>query len=176
MADNGAKSNYEFYYTLEDKEIVNALRTSGLYKNSGKRAMIETIILGVMAAIFLASFFARGYRTFDVAMGLLSLAIIFFLNWYPRHDMKKQASKCEKNIKLRVYTDKLYVYMNEGDTINIDLRDSTIVRAKSEKLISIMPKGGGILVVPEGKIPPNYKLEVINILLKEREENVVKIK
>ncbi len=108
---------FEFSYALEDREILDGLRTSGIYKTSGKRAVIETAVLAVMGIIAFVLFFVRDRQPFDLILGILCIVIIFVLNWYPRNDMKKRMRNMEdseRKIRLRVYEDRIYVYAKES--------------------------------------------------------------
>ncbi len=162
---------FEFAYTLEDREILDGLRTSGIYKTSGKRAVIETAVLAAMGILAIVLFIVRDRQPFDLILGILCFIIIFALNWYPRHDMKKRMRGMEedaKNIRLRVYEDKIYVYTN--DTSVIDLRETTVKWAKKVKIFSLMPKAGGILILPEEKIPEADREKIIKTLMRNRED------
>lgn len=161
--------NYDFSYQLDDVEVMNALKTCGIYKTTGKRAVIETVILLAMGVIFLLSFIMRGQQVFDIAMFSLCVVIALVLNLYPRYDMKKRSKDCDKNIKLRVYPEKMYLYAPTGEALHIELKDAKITRAQKVGIISVMPKAGGLLIISEPKIPAGFRDEVIEILMKKRE-------
>ncbi len=162
---------FEFSYALEDREILDGLRTSGIYKTSGKRAVIETAVLAVMGIIAFVLFFVRDRQPFDLILGILCIVIIFVLNWYPRNDMKKRMRNMEdseRKIRLRVYEDRIYVYAKESSEMN--LNETVVRRAERVKIISLMPKAGGILLLPEEKIPEADRQAVIDILMKNSED------
>ena len=60
-------ASFQFSYTLTEQEVYDGLRLSGVYKLSGKRAWIETILLGVFFLFFLYSFLMER-KGFDLAM------------------------------------------------------------------------------------------------------------
>lgn len=154
---------YEFSYDLTEEEIISGLKISGIYKSTGKRAVIETVVLAVMFLIFTVSFIISP-QWFDIAMALLCLIIILALNLVPRIDMRRQAAKGEKKVMMRVYPDKLYVYSKQGTT-PIDLHDKhRITYSNKLQLITLVIKTGGILVIPVRAIPEENRGKVVEIL------------
>ena len=62
-------SSLQFSYTLTEEEIYRGLRLSGIYKLTGKRALIESILLVVFFLFFFISFLID-QGTFDLVMSL----------------------------------------------------------------------------------------------------------
>ena len=83
----------EFSYTLTEKEVYDGLRLSGVYRTTGKRAVVETAILGVFCLFFLVSYVLQK-ETFNLIMTFVSLGVLLALNLVPRLDMRKQAKNC----------------------------------------------------------------------------------
>lgn len=161
------KEYYDLEYDLTEKEVLDGLRTSGIYKTSGKRAIIESAILAVFCAFFTYMAITRT-DGFDIAMAALSFIVICALNIVPRYDMKKQSRVSDKHVKMRVYRDKdkIFVY-GKTDPTPIDLSgDNKVVHAKKVEIISIILKSGGILIIPERVIPEEDREDVKSILLK----------
>lgn len=161
-------SYYELDYVLTPAEIYTGLKKSGLYKTSGKRAVIETILLAAMGIAFLVTFIVRR-NPFDIAMFAVCCVVVFALNFLPRHDMKKQAKKGEDTLKLRVYSDRLYVYTKK-ESIPIELSgNAKVTHLKADGLFVVLPQGGGALIVPERAIPDDDRAAIFKRLLNRQE-------
>ena len=68
-------SHIEFSYTLTEEEVFEGLKYSGIYKTSGKRAVIETSVLAVLFLFFLISFLYNK-EFFNLVMGLITLGVV----------------------------------------------------------------------------------------------------
>ena len=83
-------SHIEFSYTLTEEEVFEGLKYSGIYKISGKRAVIETSVLAALFLFFLISFLYNK-EFFNLVMGLITLGVVLGVTLVPRLDMRKQA-------------------------------------------------------------------------------------
>lgn len=151
-------SYYEFSYTLTEDEIVQGLKASGSYKSMGKRGIIETVILAAFTIFFVVSYFQRG-QVFDIVMSGICILVMLMLNLIPRLDMRKQSRKGEKDVLLRIYPGKIYIYTKD-DTITIELAKSKIRCGSKSGVYAIMMEQGGILVVPERVLPAEGKSDI----------------
>lgn len=156
-------SYYELSYTLTEQEVKDGLLLSGLYKTTGKRAVIETIILAALFVVFIISYVMK-QRAFDLIMAFICMLAAVLLNLLPRLDMKKKAQDGEKNIKLRIYKGKIYIYLKEH-TLTMELDDQVrIMRSEEKGLITVYPKSGGLLMIPERIFPKGSEAHILAML------------
>jgi len=151
-------SYYEFSYILTEDEIVKGLKASGSYKSMGKRGIIETVILAAFTVFFLVSYFRTG-QVLDVVMSGVCILVLTMLNLIPRLDMRKQSRKGQKDVMLRIYPGKIFIYTKD-DTITIDIAKSKICYCKKDEVYAIMMEQGGILVVPERVLPAEGRSDI----------------
>lgn len=151
-------SYYEFSYKLTEDEIVQGLKASGSYKSMGKRGIIETVILAAFTVFFLVSYF-RGGQVFDMVMSGVCILVLLMLNLIPRLDMRRQSRKGEKDVMLRIYPGKIYIYM-KNDTVTVDIAKSKIRHGKKDGVYVIIMEQGGMLVVPERVLPAEGKSDI----------------
>lgn len=160
----------KFSYTLTDQELYDGLRLSGIYKTSGKRAMIETGILGAFCLLFLASYFWK-WEIFNLIMALVSLGVLLALNLVPRMDMKKQVKEAEREIRLQLSPLKIQVETKAGlKTIPLDgTSEIKLVGKPGKKLIVVRIATGGLFLLPLRVFPEAEREKALNWLLEEAE-------
>ncbi len=159
-------ASFQFSYTLTEQEVYDGLRLSGVYKLSGKRAWIETILLGVFFLFFLYSFLMER-KGFDLAMTLISALVLVALNLVPRLDMRSKAKNGLREIKLRLYANKLYADTKAG-TQSVDLDGSVPIRTvktKEGQLLCVLLPEGGLLIIPLRAIPKEIRGQALSLLL-----------
>jgi hypothetical protein len=155
----------ELSYTLTQREAFDGLRLSGIYKTSGTRAIVETVILAVFCVYFIVSYILWK-DLLNLVLAFVSFGVILGVTLVPRLDMLKQSKQPQRPIKLRLYPNKLYVDL-EGNTHAIDPSAAKIrlVKAgKEEKLITIMPSDGSLLVIPLRAVPKESLSLVLSLL------------
>lgn len=161
-----------FSYTLSEQEVYTGLRLSGAYKSTGRRGLVETIVLVVFCIFFLIAYI-RERDTFSLVMALVSAAVAVVLNLVPRLDMRKQAKKGRRDIKLRLYPDKLFVDTQDGSQ-KLLLDGSSTIRAvgrKQQRMVVVLMEKGGLLLIPERAIPKEIRGRALSILLQhDRDE------
>lgn len=156
----------EFSYTLTEKEVYDGLRLSGVYRTTGKRAVVETVILGVFCLFFLVSYVLQK-ELFNLIMTFVSFGVLLLLNLVPRLDMRRQAKRCHREVKLRLYPDKFYMETAAGSQCVL-LDGSSEVKAvgkKDNKLLIVHIAGGGLLVIPLRAIPETIRGQALSFLL-----------
>lgn len=158
----------QFDYTLTEQEIFDGLRLSGIYKTSGKRALIESILLAVFAAIFLATYIWK-QDVFSLVMAIVSLVLLALLFLVPTVDMKRQAKNCQRDVKLKLYAKSVFIETAEGSqTIALDSTSKRkAVGKKGAQLITVRPDTGGLLVIPLRAIPMDIRGQAVSILLQD---------
>lgn len=154
----------QFFYTLQEQEMINGLQTCGLYKGTGKRGKIESGMLAGLFVLFTVFFFMR-WEWFDLAIAGVCAVIGVLLNLLPYLDMKKKAKECDKEINMRVYPYEIYVYL-EKQTISVPLKKGTkITYSKKKAVYTVRPQNGGLLVIPERVIPQEKREKIKRMFL-----------
>lgn len=157
-------SHIEFSYTLTEEEVFEGLKYSGIYKTSGKRAVIETSVLAVLFLFFLISFLYNK-EFFNLVMGLITLGVVLGVTLVPRLDMRKQAKQGQNTVKVRLYEDKLYADTAEGSR-KISLQGAKVKTVgKKTQLTAVLPEDGGLLLIPVRAIPKDVRGRALNLLL-----------
>lgn len=159
-------ASFQFSYTLTQQEVYDGLRLSGVYKQSGKRAIIESVLLGVFFLFFLVSFLLE-WDAFDLGMTLVAGVVILVLNLVPRLDMKRKAKQGLRDVKLRLYAKKAYIDTKAGSQ-SIDLDGSAAIKAvkgKEGQMVTALLPEGGLLIIPVRAIPKEIRGQVLNLLL-----------
>ena len=155
----------QFSYTLTEQEVYDGLRLSGVYKTTGKRAVVETIILAVFFLFFVVSYILK-QEVFSLVMAIVSAAVLAALNVVPRADMRRQAKKGQRDVSVRLYPTKMYVKTEQGDQcILLDGSSKIAVVGKARQLISVQIAGGGLLIIPVRGIPKDIRGQAMNFLL-----------
>lgn len=159
-----SNSKYEeLSYTLEESEIIDGMKISGVYRKNGKKSIIQMAVLLLVFGLFLVSFVMSG-EFYNILLALFSLLIIAVVYFLPILDMKRHAKKGEKNVKIRVYQDKVYYYP-KGETKIIELQgENYAVYSKEKSVISVVIKTGGILIIPTRVISPEKIDRVLELL------------
>lgn len=153
----------EFSYTLQEDEIIKALRASGYYHAGPVRIILELLVLLALSVFFLVSFFLSQEK-FNLAMALVCLIVAGFLYFLPRHDAKKKAAQAEKDVRLRLYPTALYYY-GSGDTVEIPLKQAKIFYDEKDQIMAVMPENGGFLTIPFRALPKERKAQISHQLL-----------
>ncbi len=158
----------QFDYTLTEGEIYDGLRLSGIYKTSGKRALVESILLAVFAAIFLGTYIWK-QDVFSLIMAIVSLVLLVLLNVVPMADMKRQVKNCRRDVKLKLYAKSVFIETADGgQTIALDgTSKRKAVGKKGSQLITVRPETGGLLVIPLRAIPMEIRGQAVSILLQD---------
>lgn len=104
-------------------------------------------------------------------MALLSFVVVLAVNLIPRLDMRKQAKKGEKQVKIRLYEQKLYADTAQGSQeVALDgINEVKLVGKKGtdSKLVTICLAEGGLLILPVRAIPQEIRGKVLGTLLQE---------
>ena len=153
----------DLIYTLDEKEAYTAIKKSGMYKNTGKRAIIENIILAVFAFFFFYAYFANhtnGEGFFNLVMGILCLVFIVVLNVIPITAMKKQSKNSSKELKMHLTVSK--ITMSDGkNTWGIPLDGTSRYKlVDDDKLILIKTPDRQLVVLPTRAIPREMTVEI----------------
>lgn len=155
-------SSIDLIYTLEEKEAYTALKKSGLYKTSGKRAVIENIILALFAVFFFYGHFSNPGGWFNLVMGIVCVAFIIFINVVPAFDMKKQAKLSSQGKKLKMHLTPNKLTMSDGENSwSIPLDGSSKYKlVDDDRLILIITPERQMAVLPTRAIPRELTVEI----------------
>ena len=154
-------SYFEFSYVLTDRETLDGLQLTGAYKKSmGKRAIVETVLLAVMFLFFSGNFIVKRQIS-DLLFAGLCVLLVGLLHFLPRMQIRKQAAQGEKNLSLRVYPERIYVYIKEK-TVQIPLHaDTKLQVSKDKELMTLEPENGTLLILPKRAIPEEAREKVL---------------
>ena len=103
---------------LTQDEIYKCLYNSNLFKTKGKRAVIESIILGLAAVIFFSIYFTTTsqYNHYNLIFGIISLltiAIIWIVPYVYLNNLAKMMAD-GKNIEAEIYPTHIDIGRNDG--------------------------------------------------------------
>lgn len=150
----------DFSYSLEEEEIYKSLKYSGLYKTTGKRAIIENAVLFAMGAMFVASYF-QSRSNFNLIIGIICFIFIGVIAIVPTADMKSQAKKqAGKEIKMHLTMNKM-IMKDDEDQWTIPLDGTSKCRiVDNEKLILIITPDKQLISVPVRALPADRSYEI----------------
>lgn len=113
VADDAAEyeeqqTGIKLSYILRQNEIVEGLKKSGFCKTTGKRAIIESVILAASAVLFLFTYFMKNdARSLPISIiCVLLIAVIWIV---PQQGMKNRAKQLAdgKEIHMEIYPDSI---------------------------------------------------------------------
>ena len=151
----------DLIYTLDEKEAYTAIKKSGIYKNTGKRAIIENIVLAVFSFFFFyGQFSGSNEGWFNLIMGILCIVFIVVLNVIPAAAMKKQAKNSSRELKMHLTVSK--ITMSDGkNTWGIPLDGTSRYKlVDNDKLILIKTPDRQLVVLPTRAIPREMTVEI----------------
>ncbi|MGI6255824.1 MAG: hypothetical protein ACOYJZ_09375 [Acutalibacter sp.] len=167
-------SSLQFSYTLTEEEAYRGLRLSGVYKGlTGKRAVVETVLLVVFFLFFLGSYLVqRG--TFDLAMAVICLILLGALTLVPHLEMKRRAKTNLRDVHIRMTRTKLWATTQAGEEL-FPLDDGSVTfrvvgKEKDGKLLTGVSPQDGLLILPVRAIPQENRGWVLSLLLGGQEE------
>mgnify|MGYP001375491346 CR=1 FL=1 len=147
-------------YQLRTEEVFSCLKRSGFCKTSGRRAVVETILLCAVGILFFVSFFflSGGYNS--LTLGILSFLLIGVIWLVPRQGMKMRARALAdgKNIHVSIYPDEVVIGEGAG-AWEIPL-DGTSEIEEFDNMLVLFAKGDRMLCIPLRSIEPAVLPEV----------------
>lgn len=151
-------------YALTKEEYYKCLSHSNLYKTQGKRAIIQTVLLSIIAVLFLISYFV-GKNPLNIAFCVISLLLIACIVVVPHFHLKSMANKMAdgKIIEAEIYPDCIEIGRDDG-AWKIEL-DGTSHIAEFDNIIMIFTKENQGFAIPERAIEPEIFPEIKAILL-----------
>ena len=151
-------------YVLRPEEVYECLKHSGFCKTSGKRAMVECVILGICAVMCMAAYFIH-WNISGLILAVLCLALIAVVCLVPNLGMKRHARRIAngKELHVEIYPDELQVGRGEGQW-EIPL-DGTSILEEYEELMVISTPHKKMLCIPMRSVEPNVLPDVQAMLL-----------
>ena len=151
-------------YILTQDEIFSCLKESGICKTTGRRAVVESIILGALFLLFGCSYF-MGHDKNALVFAAISLLLIPIIWLVPYFGIKKRARELAdgKEIEIEIYPDVIEIGNGEGYW-EIPL-DGTCECAQFSNLFVFYPSGNRMLVLPLRCIEPAVIPEIHAMIL-----------
>lgn len=160
-------------YTLREDEIYECLKRSGFIKTTGKRAAVETVILGVLAVAFFAAYLVQKI-TDPLIFSVICLLLIAVIWIVPYQGIKKKARRTAdgKEIKLSIYPD--VIEIGEGSGYWEIPLDGACEWSRQNNMIFLYALKGRILILPLRSVEPAVLPEVEAMIMagaQKREED-----
>lgn len=174
VPDDGAAEYEDQYagiglnYALRREEVLACLKRNEFSKHTGRRRIVETVALGVVAALFLSSCFVNGWGSSQqsLLLGVLALALIAVIWIAPRVSVARRARELAdgKKLHVQVYPDCVQVCREGGQPWEIAL-DGTSGYAEYEGLMVLSAPGKGLLAIPQRAVEPGVLADVQAMLV-----------
>lgn len=152
-------------FSLTAEEAYICLKKAGIFKTSGKRAVIYTVLMAVAAVcFFFSSFLGQNYNW--MIFGIFSLLVIVAIWIVPYIQLKKLAKENAKGnvIRASVYEDRIEITGEEA-TWNIPL-DQTSRLSMTGSLLVLHTANGQLFAIPERAISAGRLEEVKKVIKK----------
>lgn len=143
---------YEFKYTLTSDEIYEASKDAGLFKTSGTRRIVYTVLLVLSCLMNLYIYFFKEKSGNYLMVAALSLAVLFAVWYYPEREMKNKAERqaTKKPVPAKVYEDRIEISEDEQKWDVVF--DNTFSFKESEKFLLIFSRAGRVVAFPKRDI------------------------
>lgn len=151
-------------FSLTTDEAYICLKNAGIFKTSGKRAVIYTVLMAVAAVCFFySSFLGQNYNW--MIFGVIALAVIAVIWIVPYFQLKKLARENAKGniIKVAVFHDRIEITGNQS-TWNIAL-DQTSRLSLTGNMLILHTENGQLFAIPERAVNSSNLEEVKRIII-----------
>lgn len=153
-------------FTPTEDEIYRALNKSGIYKTSGKRMIIENIILLAFCVYFIVSFCINMTDFFALVMAVICAVLTFVIWFVPHNDMKKQAkSGSKEEIRLSISEQMIKVGSGEKEW-TLPLDGSCTEKTIDEDILALRTPKNDLLIIPKRAIPGDKTEEITGYIKK----------
>ncbi|MDP4120409.1 MAG: YcxB family protein [Bacillota bacterium] len=150
-------------YKLTQEEALTCLQHAKIFKTNGRRAQIQTAILGIIAILFFASYiYAHDVNT--LVFGIVALVVIAGIWIVPKVYIKKLAHENANGpqITIRIYPEYIAV-LNDADEPHLPLNEETRVLCLNDLFILFTGKSQ-LFAIPKRIITPEKFDEIQKIL------------
>lgn len=106
----------EITFRLTEEDIYRALRSRGVFRTQGARAVVQTVLLAVLGAGFLVSYFAYhdGSGLFLAAVSFAVVAMIWLVPWFGLRS-RARAAVPQKDVRIVLAEEGLAIGEGEGE-------------------------------------------------------------
>lgn len=145
-------------YRLTEEQIYTALKKSGMYKTSGKRVIVENLLLLACAGYFIYECIVS-FSAFSLIMALVSLIFMAVITFVPAISMKRLArQQAGKNVKMWISPKKILM---EDDEKKWEIQlDGTIEYKIVEDIIVLVTENKGFVIIPTKSLPKDTMTEI----------------
>ena len=160
-----------FRYILEEDILYECLKKRKFIKTTGKRAIFEAVILGILSLLFFWSYAKTG-ETANLVFGVVSAVLLGIVLIVPefalRRRAKREAGGTEFQVTLADGT--LFFAGESGETMAVPLDGSCFYAAYHSCYVLISP-GRPIIILPRdsigGTLPPKLEEAITSGLVPE---------
>ncbi|HIU31341.1 MAG TPA: hypothetical protein IAB66_04175 [Candidatus Caccousia avistercoris] len=155
-------------YTLRKEEVFAALEKSGFSKTMGRRALVQCIVLALLAVWFFF-YYSQAGGTLNLFFGVVALAALAAAALVPYFGRKHRARQiCENprlaNIDMEIYADAVQIGSGDGEW-EIPL-DGSCLRVEYKNMILLFPaKKKHMVILPLRCVEPGVLPEVQAMLV-----------
>lgn len=155
----------EVSYALTQQEAYLCLKKAGIFKTSGKRAIVYTILMIIAAAGFFVSFLL-GQNVNWLVFAIISLLIIAVIWLVPYFQLKRLAKENAKGnvIKAKITEEKITIIGNDSSW-KIPL-DQTSRLSQGDGLLVFHTQNKQLFAIPERAIRPENLQKVKSLVQK----------
>ena len=148
-------------YSIREKEVLQCLLHTGPIRTTGRRAVVETAILVLLAVLFLVQYalYRKPEMLFFAGISLLVIAVIWIV---PRFALRKRARELaqDSELHLQIYPDVVEVYGKGGEHLWDVPLDNTYICRRIGNLLFISKTDGKSLLLPLRCVEPALLPEI----------------
>lgn len=150
-------------FSLTEEEAYICLKNAGIFKTSGKRAVLYTLFMAIAAAGFFISYiFGQNYNWLIFAViCLLVIAVIWIVPYVQLKKLAKENAKGDV-IRASVREDMIEI-KGDGSRWEIPLNRTSRLSEKGNMLI-FHTENGQLFTIPERAVPPEKLAEIKKIV------------
>lgn len=155
----------ELAFSLTVDEAYTCLKNAGIFKTSGKRAVLYTVLMAIAAAGFFISYvFGQNYNW--LIFSVISLLVIAAIWIVPYVQLRKLAKENAKGniIRAKVREDMIEI-TGENSTWEIPLDQTSRLSLKGDLLI-FHTENGQLFAIPERAVPKGKLAKIKSIVNK----------
>lgn len=151
-------------YSLTQQEAMACLKHARLYKTAGKRALLESVLLGIAGALFFVSFGFYG-GAHNLVLGILSLLLIPVLWLVPYFYLSARAKEIAGGSKteVEIYPDE--VVASSQEVRHVISLDGTSRYEEFDDLMTLITPQGAFFAIPMRAIEPAVIADIQGMLI-----------
>lgn len=151
-------------YVLRHAEVFSCLKHMGFCKTTGRRAVIETVLLAVVCALFIASYFIYGGAN-NLVLGIFCAVLIAVVWVVPRLGINARARELTtgKSVYVEIFPDAVEVGKGKNEWA-IPL-DSTSEYEEFDNMMVLFTPDGKLFTIPMRAVEPSVLPDVQAMLM-----------